>query len=90
MFEVLRSTPPGRANEIQLTDALQTLACLADSEGEPVHGLVFDGRRYDTGDKQDFLRTQVKLAVERPDLGPDFVEWLRRFVEAMPVEPWKS
>ena len=60
VFEILHKTPPGRGNEIQLTDALQVLATMPDSEGEPVHGIVFEGRRYDTGDKQDFLRTQVQ------------------------------
>jgi UTP--glucose-1-phosphate uridylyltransferase len=90
VFSVLRNTPPGRNGEIQLTDALQTLAAMPDSAGEAVHGLVFDGRRYDTGDKQDFLRTQVRLAVERADVGPEFSEWLRTFVAEMPAEPWKS
>ena len=90
VFEILHKTPPGRNNEIQLTDALQVLAAMPDSEGEPVHGIVFEGRRYDTGDKQDFLRTQVRLAVERKDLGPEFLPWLRDFVEGLSPEPWKE
>ena len=75
IFEVLRKTPPGRGDEIQLTDAIQRL--LAD---EPVHGVVFKGRRYDTGDRADYLKAVVRLAVERPDIGPDFLAWLREFV----------
>ncbi|GAA2385635.1 UTP--glucose-1-phosphate uridylyltransferase GalU [Streptomyces glaucosporus] len=79
VFEVLRKTEPGRGGEIQLTDALQTLA--ADpSIGGPVHGVVFKGRRYDTGDRGDYLRAIVRLACEREDLGPDFQQWLRDFV----------
>ncbi|MCI0384529.1 UTP--glucose-1-phosphate uridylyltransferase GalU [Streptomyces sp. CNQ085] len=80
VFEVLRKTEPGRGGEIQLTDALQTLA--ADQGiGGPVHGVVFKGRRYDTGDRGDYLRAIVRLASEREDLGPDFRAWLRDFVK---------
>ncbi|BDM66645.1 UTP--glucose-1-phosphate uridylyltransferase GalU [Streptomyces sp. NPDC021749] len=79
VFEVLRKTDPGRGGEIQLTDALQALA--ADpSLGGPVHGVVFKGRRYDTGDRGDYLRAIVRLACEREDLGPDFRAWLRSYV----------
>ncbi|MFD9814530.1 UTP--glucose-1-phosphate uridylyltransferase GalU [Streptomyces sp. NPDC059080] len=79
VFDVLRETAPGRGGEIQLTDALQTLA--ADpSLGGPVHGVVFKGRRYDTGDRGDYLRAIVRLACEREDLGPEFRTWLRSYV----------
>ncbi|MEV8568246.1 UTP--glucose-1-phosphate uridylyltransferase GalU [Streptomyces sp. NPDC051322] len=79
IFDILRRTAPGRGNEIQLTDALQHLA--ADEQvGGPVHGVVFKGRRYDTGDRGDYLRAIVRLACEREDLGPDFKAWLRRYV----------
>ncbi|MGW0933504.1 UTP--glucose-1-phosphate uridylyltransferase GalU [Streptomyces sp. NPDC002666] len=79
VFGVLRDTEPGRGGEIQLTDALQQLA--ADEKlGGPVHGVVFRGRRYDTGDRGDYLRAIVRLACEREDLGPDFRTWLRDFV----------
>lgn len=79
IFDVLRRTEPGRGGEIQLTDALLTLANDA-SLGGPVHGVIFKGRRYDTGDRSDYLRSIVRLACEREDLGPDFREWLRRYV----------
>jgi UTP--glucose-1-phosphate uridylyltransferase len=45
-----------------------------------VHGVVFTGRRYDTGDRADYLRAIVRLACERDDLGPEFRGWLREFV----------
>ena len=74
------ATPqPGRGGEIQLTDALQTLAA-ADGEGAGVYGVVFRGRRYDTGDRLDYLKAVVQLASERDDLGPDFRVWLRQYV----------
>ncbi|MFD7540251.1 UTP--glucose-1-phosphate uridylyltransferase GalU [Streptomyces sp. NPDC058961] len=72
VFGVLRTTAPGRGGEIQLTDALNRL--------DTVHGVVFKGRRYDTGDRADYLRAIVRLASERADLGPDFRAWLRGFV----------
>jgi UTP--glucose-1-phosphate uridylyltransferase len=84
VFGVLRETPPGRGGEIQLTDALRTLA-VADTgmagDGGGVHGVLFRGRRYDTGNKVDYLRTQVEFACERPDIAPDFVPWLREYLD---------
>ncbi|MGW7081697.1 UTP--glucose-1-phosphate uridylyltransferase GalU [Streptomyces sp. NPDC054866] len=79
VFEVLRETAPGRGGEIQLTDALQKLAA-DEKTGGPVHGVVFKGRRYDTGDRVDYLRAIVQLACEREDLGPEFRDWLVRHV----------
>ncbi|MEU2656524.1 UTP--glucose-1-phosphate uridylyltransferase GalU [Streptomyces sp. NPDC007325] len=79
VFGTLRETEPGRGGEIQLTDALQKLAS-DEKLGGPVHGVVFKGRRYDTGDRGDYLRAIVRLACEREDLGPDFRAWLRRYV----------
>ncbi|MGN9793531.1 UTP--glucose-1-phosphate uridylyltransferase GalU [Streptomyces sp. OZ13] len=87
VFGVLRETEPGRGGEIQLTDALQKLteadqsaAATESSPGGPVHGVIFKGRRYDTGDRGDYLRAIVRLACEREDLGPEFRDWLRSFV----------
>ncbi|MER5463070.1 UTP--glucose-1-phosphate uridylyltransferase GalU [Streptomyces sp. NPDC002668] len=79
VFEILRQTEPGRGNEIQLTDALEKLA-EDEKVGGPVHGVVFKGRRYDTGDRGDYLRAIVRLACEREDLGPEFRTWLRSYV----------
>ncbi|MFC9034257.1 UTP--glucose-1-phosphate uridylyltransferase GalU [Streptomyces arboris] len=86
VFPVLRTTGPGRGGEIQLTDALRELA-VNDGVGGPVHGVVFTGRRYDTGDRADYLRSIVRLAWERDDLGPDFREWLRGFVDSRQPQP---
>ena len=76
VFDVLRRIPPGRGGEYQLTDALQELIAT-----EPVHGVVFRGRRYDTGDRLDYLKAIVRLAADRDDLGPPLVEWLRTFLD---------
>ena len=80
VFEVLETTAPGRGNEIQLTDALQTLA-VGTGEGEGVYGVVFKGRRFDTGDKLSYLKANVILASEREDLGPELREWLKEFAD---------
>lgn len=79
IFDVLRETKPGRGGEIQLTDAIQVLTQRSD-HGGPVHGVIFRGRRYDTGDKLGYLQAVVRLAVERDDLGPGFRAWLKKFV----------
>jgi UTP--glucose-1-phosphate uridylyltransferase len=82
IFDALRETEPGRGGEIQLTDALAALA----ERGDPVHGVVFSGRRYDTGDRLDYLKAVVRLAVEREDLGPPLRSWLKEFVADLPAE----
>jgi len=77
VFDVLENTPPGKGNEIQLTDALRTLAKNNIAGG--VYGVVFRGRRYDTGDRLDYIKAIVQLAVEREDLGPELRPWLKEF-----------
>ena len=81
VFGVLERTPPGRGGEIQLTDALKVLGSGDyDGPGGGVHGILFRGRRYDTGNKLDYLRTMVQFACERQDLAEEFVPWLRKYL----------
>lgn len=77
IFPILEATKPGSGGEIQLTDGLNALAT-GDIAGG-VYGVVFSGRRYDTGDRLDYLKAIVQVASSRDDLGPDFVAWLRQF-----------
>jgi UTP--glucose-1-phosphate uridylyltransferase len=77
VFAVLRETRPGRGNEIQLTDALQQLAVTPADQGGGVHGVVFRGRRYDTGDRLDYLKAVVQLAERHEEFGEEFATWLR-------------
>jgi UTP--glucose-1-phosphate uridylyltransferase len=79
IFDILRQTAPGRGGEIQITDALKT-----QIGSEPVHGVVFRGRRYDTGDRLDYLKAIVQLAAEREDLGPPLTAWLREWLGTRP------
>jgi UTP--glucose-1-phosphate uridylyltransferase len=71
IFDVLAATEPGRGGEIQLTDAIKTLA-----QSEPVYGWTFKKGRFDVGNKLDYLQATVELALEREDLGPPFRKFL--------------
>lgn len=78
MFEILENTAPGRGGEIQLTDALQYAAKHPEVAGG-VRGIVFRGRRYDTGDKLDFIKATLRIAVDRDDIGSELKVWLKDF-----------
>ena len=75
IFDILENTPPGRGNEIQLTDALRVLA-----KQQPMYAYNFEGRRYDVGDKQGFLEATVEMALKRPDLKDKFLAYLQTIV----------
>jgi UTP--glucose-1-phosphate uridylyltransferase len=79
VFAVLSETTPGRGGEIQLTDALRVLAKMSPEQGGGVRGVIFDGRRYDTGDKLSYLQAVITLASQRPDIGPQLTAWLQEF-----------
>jgi len=81
VFDVLERTPPGRGGEIQLTDALRELAHTDPAKGGGAYGVLFRGRRYDTGNKIDYLRTTIQFACERPDVAPEFLPWLRKYLD---------
>ena len=78
MFDLLEKTEPGRGGEIQLTDALQQAAKHPELAGG-VKGVIFRGRRYDTGDKLDFIRATLRIAIDREDIGDDLRTWLKGF-----------
>lgn len=88
IFDILERTQPGKGGEIQLTDALEELAVGPEWTGG-VYGVVFRGRRYDTGDRLDYLKSIVRIAVDREDLGPEFREWLIDYAKDLPgtLEP---
>jgi len=81
VFDILERTQPGRGGEIQLTDALQEMA--ADPDGPGVYGVIFRGRRYDTGDRVDYIKAIVQLAVDREDLGPELRPWFKDFAATL-------
>ena len=65
----------GAGNEVQLTDAMAKMI----GHG-PFHGLRYEGRRFDCGDKIGFLEAQIAFALERPDLGPAVRDFLKAYV----------
>ncbi len=71
IFAEIERTPPGRGGEIQVTDAIRSLIA-----SEEVYGYPFEDGRYDVGNKADYLRATVELALRREDLGPGLREWL--------------
>jgi len=82
VFEILERTEPGKGDEIQLTDALQELATGA-GDGHGVYGVIFRGRRYDTGGKLDYIKAIVQLAADRDDLGSELRPWLKEFAASL-------
>ncbi|TAM82352.1 MAG: UTP--glucose-1-phosphate uridylyltransferase [Jatrophihabitans sp.] len=78
IFDALRETPPGSGGEIQLTDGIRRLV----AQGVPAHGVVFRGRRYDTGNRLEYVKAIVQLAERHPQIGEEFGAWLRGHVGA--------
>jgi UTP--glucose-1-phosphate uridylyltransferase len=77
IFEALEITTKGSGGELQLTDGMRNLL-----KKEKIYGLIFEGRRHDTGDKLGFLKATVEFALKRPDLGDAF----RRYLHSIDVE----
>ena len=76
IFGLLEKTKPGAGNEIQLTDALFDLAKMQD-----MYAYVFEGKRYDVGNKMGFLQATVEFALKRGDLHDDFAEYLKKYIK---------
>ena len=76
IFAHIEKTAPGAGGEIQLTDALRTLA-----KEQGMYAYDFVGRRYDVGDKLGFLEATVEYALRRPDLKDAFAEYLKTMVK---------
>ncbi len=74
IFEILEKIPPGSNGEIQLTDGLALLA-----KESPFYGYVFDGKRYDTGDKIGLIEATIAFALERPELREQTLKLLREY-----------
>jgi UTP--glucose-1-phosphate uridylyltransferase len=72
IFDKLEQTARGAGGEIQLTDAIQALM-----QEQDVYGYAFDGVRYDAGTTMGWLKASVELALQRPDIGAEFREYLQ-------------
>lgn len=78
IWPILEATSPGKGGEIQLTDALRTLAM----EGAGVIGLTVDATRHDAGDKLGFLGATLDLALSRPDLHDGVIDLMKQLLAA--------
>lgn len=78
IFNILKSTKPGKGNEIQLTDALLSLV-----DEEAIYAYNFDGKRYDVGDKLGFLQATVEFALRKPELKNGFIEYLKEITKEL-------
>lgn len=72
IFEVLDNTPLGAGGELQLTDAMRLLL-----KKQKIFGYRYEGRRHDAGDKLGFLQATVEFALKRPELNPQFRDYLK-------------
>jgi len=75
IFDVLEATPPGKNQEIQLTDALQLLL-----RQQAIYAYEFEGVRYDTGTPLGWLEATIAFALKDPDIGQELREYLRQFL----------
>ena len=75
IFDILDNTAPGAGGEIQLTDAMKTLA-----QTVGMTGVDFTGKRYDMGDKLGILQATVEIALQNPILGSDFRSYLKDLI----------
>jgi UTP--glucose-1-phosphate uridylyltransferase len=76
IFEALRHLEPGVGGEVQLTDAINALA-----QEQAVYAHVFEGGRFDVGNKLDYVKATIEIAIDREDLGKDLKRWLADLVE---------
>lgn len=76
IFDALRRLEPGVGGEIQLTDAINALA-----QEQAVYAHVFEGGRYDVGNRLDYVKATIDLAIDRDDVGKDLRRWLADLVE---------
>jgi UTP--glucose-1-phosphate uridylyltransferase len=75
IFQVLEKQQTGAGGEIQLTDAMITLA-----KRSPFYGFKFDGQTFDCGSKVGFLAANVAYALARADIAPDFRAELKKLL----------
>jgi UTP--glucose-1-phosphate uridylyltransferase len=78
IFEYLEHTKAGKGGEIHITDALKEMC-----KEEEMLAFKFEGKRYDIGNKLDYLITEVEFGVDREEFGYEFREFLKQFVQEL-------
>lgn len=76
IFKILENTKSGKGGEIQLTDALRTMAA-----EKPIYAYNFEGRRYDVGNVMGFLQATVEFALKRDGLREEFTDYLKTIIK---------
>jgi UTP--glucose-1-phosphate uridylyltransferase len=74
IFDAIKATPADHRGEIQITDAIRLLL-----ESQPVYGYLFEGTRYDAGDKLGFIEATISLALKRPEFSQTLKEYINTF-----------
>ncbi len=74
IFEAIKKTDPDKNGEIQITDAIKILL-----KTKPVYGYLFEGKRYDCGDKMGFIEASLDLALKRPEFGQKLRKYLKSY-----------
>ena len=78
IFDILDNTPPGAGGEIQLTDAMATLA-----RRDGMTAVDFTGTRYDMGNKLGIMQASVEVALRHPEIGEDFRVYLKELCKTL-------
>jgi len=77
IFKAIEQTPRGKNNEIQLTDALKILL-----RRDNIYSYTVEGKRYDIGNKMDYLKTTVEFALKRKEFSEPFLKFLKEIIKA--------
>ncbi|CAM8340391.1 GalU UDP-glucose pyrophosphorylase [Candidatus Methylopumilus universalis] len=72
IFDCLEKIKPGKGGEIQLTDAIQMLL-----GQQAIFAYLFEGKRYDCGDKLGFIKANIEFSKKHPEIGKEFTEFLK-------------
>ena len=78
IFAILENLQPGYGGEIQLTDAMRTLA-----RRDGMIGVDYTGTRYDMGNKLGILQAAVEVGLKHPEVGEDFRKYLKKLAETL-------
>lgn len=78
IFDYLAKTPPGKGNEIQLTDAMRMMV-----QDRDMFGCRLDGRRCDIGNKEGFVKTNIEFALKRNDMNEDLIAYIKKLAQTL-------
>ncbi len=76
IFDFLGRIEPGKGGEMQLTDAMRMMV-----KEQEMYGLLFEGKRYDIGDKEGFIQTNIEFALQREDIGEELRNYIKKLAE---------